>query len=262
MDVKEIGNRIKQARTLRNLTLNDIASEIGVAKSTIQRYENGHITKPKLPVLQAIADSLRVNPEWLSGENVPMINEDSVSSIIENQLKKTGMSLEEVAEKANVSLPWLENIDSFIPGDMEFTLYDDSDPGRELAWDDTIGAYKSYEWISKVAKVIGLPPRTLIVALARQEIPVYTGPHPTAEEVFSDFNAADKETAQQNQNTLIDSNYKSHPKENTNEVSKEELPPEIRAAARGMMDLSPEDQKTAIDMIRYLSQKGKEAKDD
>lgn len=42
---------------------------------------------------------------------------------------------------------------------------------------------------------------------------------------------------------------------------KEEIFPEnIRAAARGMMELSPEDQKTAIDMINYLSQKGKEAK--
>lgn len=39
-----------------------------------------------------------------------------------------------------------------------------------------------------------------------------------------------------------------------------DFPVEIRAAARGMMDLSPEDQKTAIDMINYLSQKGKEAK--
>lgn len=42
--------------------------------------------------------------------------------------------------------------------------------------------------------------------------------------------------------------------------SMEMLPENIRAAARGMMDLSPDDQKTAIDMINYLSQKGKEAK--
>lgn len=40
------------------------------------------------------------------------------------------------------------------------------------------------------------------------------------------------------------------------------LPENIRAAARGMLDLSPDDQKTAIDMINYLSQKGREAKKD
>jgi len=72
MDIKQIGDRIKQARTLRNYTLDDVANEIGVAKSTIQRYENGLINKPKLPVLQAIADSLKVNPAWISGQDVPM----------------------------------------------------------------------------------------------------------------------------------------------------------------------------------------------
>ena len=72
MDVIKIGNRIKHARDIRNYTLDYIASEIGVAKSTIQRYENGLISKPKLPVLQAIADVLRVNPAWLSGQDVPM----------------------------------------------------------------------------------------------------------------------------------------------------------------------------------------------
>ncbi len=65
------------------------------------------------------------------------------------------------------------------------------------------------------------------------------------------------------QDALIDSYYDSHPDENINEYYKnDEFSPEIRAAARGMMELSPEDQKTAIDMINYLSQKGKEAKKD
>ena len=41
----------------------------------------------------------------------------------------------------------------------------------------------------------------------------------------------------------------------------EEFPPDIRAAARGMMDLNEEDRKSAIDMINFLSKRGKEAKD-
>lgn len=64
------------------------------------------------------------------------------------------------------------------------------------------------------------------------------------------------------QDALIDSYYNSHPDQDINEPFRDEFSPEIRAAARGMMDLSPEDQKTAIDMINYLSQKGKEAKND
>ncbi len=64
------------------------------------------------------------------------------------------------------------------------------------------------------------------------------------------------------QDALIDSYYDSHPEQDINEPLKDEFSPEVRAAARGMMDLSPEDQRTAIDMINYLSQKGKEAKKD
>lgn len=63
----EIGARISSTRDLRGLTLDDIASRVGVAKSTIQRYEKGTIAKIKLPVLQSIANALQVDPNWLIG---------------------------------------------------------------------------------------------------------------------------------------------------------------------------------------------------
>lgn len=63
----EISFRIKSTRDLRGLTLDDIASQVGVAKSTISRYENGTIAKFKLPVLESIAKSLGVDPNWLIG---------------------------------------------------------------------------------------------------------------------------------------------------------------------------------------------------
>lgn len=68
MDIKLIADRIKYARSLRDLTLDEIADEIGVAKSTVQRYEKGLIASPKLPVLQAIAKTLDVSPMWLCGK--------------------------------------------------------------------------------------------------------------------------------------------------------------------------------------------------
>lgn len=64
---KEIGTRISTARELRGMTLDAVASSVGVAKSTIQRYEKGAIEKIKLPVLESIAHSLMVNPNWLIG---------------------------------------------------------------------------------------------------------------------------------------------------------------------------------------------------
>lgn len=65
MDNKKIGLRIEQRRKARGLTLEAIAEEIGVAKSTIQRYEKGTIEKIKLPVIEAIARVLNVNPAWI-----------------------------------------------------------------------------------------------------------------------------------------------------------------------------------------------------
>lgn len=62
---KEIGNRIKERRKELNLTQEQVGNIIGVAKSTIQRYENGLIADLKMPVIQAIATALKINPNWL-----------------------------------------------------------------------------------------------------------------------------------------------------------------------------------------------------
>lgn len=64
------------------------------------------------------------------------------------------------------------------------------------------------------------------------------------------------------QDHLIDEYYDTHPDEDINAPLSPEFPSHIRAAARGMMELSPEDQKMAMDMIKFLSQKGKEAKEE
>ena len=68
----EIGNRIKYARDLRDVTLDDIAKKVGVAKSTIQRYETGKITTIKIPVVESIAIALNVNPAWIVGKSEDM----------------------------------------------------------------------------------------------------------------------------------------------------------------------------------------------
>lgn len=65
MDNERIGFRIEQRRKELGFTLDDVAREIGVAKSTVQRYEKGTIEKIKLPVIEAIARALSVNPAWL-----------------------------------------------------------------------------------------------------------------------------------------------------------------------------------------------------
>ena len=71
----EIGSRITAARSMKGLTLDDVASKVGVAKSTIMRYEKGTISKIKLPIIESIAHALSVNPNWLIGNsNDPYIS--------------------------------------------------------------------------------------------------------------------------------------------------------------------------------------------
>lgn len=82
IDVVEVGRRIKKARG--SMTLDDVAYKVGVAKSTIQRYENGSITRPKIPVLRSIADALNVNPDWLmcKSDEMSLHKDGRLSSII------------------------------------------------------------------------------------------------------------------------------------------------------------------------------------
>ncbi len=68
-DLKKIGDRIKEARTEQGMTLDDVAKRVGVARSTIQRYEVAKIISPKDPVLVAIANAFGVNPDWLRGKS-------------------------------------------------------------------------------------------------------------------------------------------------------------------------------------------------
>lgn len=61
----KIGFRIKKAREDKGYTQEDIARELGMNKSTVQRYETGGVEKIKLPVVEAMARFLEVNPAWL-----------------------------------------------------------------------------------------------------------------------------------------------------------------------------------------------------
>ncbi|MBR3791377.1 MAG: helix-turn-helix domain-containing protein [Clostridia bacterium] len=76
-DLGLIGGRIKEIRKEKDMTLEDVARRIGVAKSTIQRYEAGLISSPKQPVLAAMAKAFNVKEEWLCG----MSNDKETQSV-------------------------------------------------------------------------------------------------------------------------------------------------------------------------------------
>ena len=77
----EIGKRLEKARITSRKSLEEVALNIGVAKSTIQRYEKGKITNLKLPVIESISRALGVNPSWVVGKSDSMFLSDNPSII-------------------------------------------------------------------------------------------------------------------------------------------------------------------------------------
>ena len=62
-----IGIRIKESRLSKDITMKELSEIVGVAESTISRYENGKVGDIKLPVISSIANALDVDPYWILG---------------------------------------------------------------------------------------------------------------------------------------------------------------------------------------------------
>ena len=69
---EKVGARLKQARELRHITLEEAGKKVDVHKSTVLRWENGETEKIKLPVIEILSSYYNVNPVWLMGYDVPM----------------------------------------------------------------------------------------------------------------------------------------------------------------------------------------------
>ena len=61
------GTRIRDRRKQLGLTADDLAVKIGVARSTMFRYENGDIEKVPLDYLGVLSSALSTTPEYLMG---------------------------------------------------------------------------------------------------------------------------------------------------------------------------------------------------
>lgn len=145
----EIKDNIKKLLELEKWSVYRLSKESGLAQSTLSDILNGKNKNPNLETLDKIADALNVLREKLIGE--------SVGCILHTKLKEVNMTLEELAEKTNLSMDYLKNIDHKIP--------DDGD----------------YDHMKKIAAVLNIHPGSLRAALARQEPPIYDDPTKTVE---------------------------------------------------------------------------------
>lgn len=62
-----LGQRIRNARTAKGLTLRAVARESGISASYLSMLENDHMTNPTLNALEALARALGTTPAALLG---------------------------------------------------------------------------------------------------------------------------------------------------------------------------------------------------
>ena len=100
-----IGNRIKELRTSKNLTQEDIAKMVKVSKATISNYEKGKVSPP-IELLIKLAERYDVSIDWLCGLSNEEISRlmsygDAFFRLVEID-KVIGFSVEDVTFFSNL----------------------------------------------------------------------------------------------------------------------------------------------------------------
>ena len=67
MSENSMARKIKELRLARGLTLEQVATIVGVGKSTVRKWETGMIANMRRDKIAALAKALGVTPEYLMG---------------------------------------------------------------------------------------------------------------------------------------------------------------------------------------------------
>ena len=113
------GTRMKNRRKELGITVDEIASALGVSVATVYRYENGEIEKVPGSVLEPLAKVLRTTPAYLMGwedvdagqspipesEDAPPIENPDIRMIARAGRKMTPEQAENVRKYAEFMFP-------------------------------------------------------------------------------------------------------------------------------------------------------------
>ena len=67
MDMRIFAERLKAAREERNVSVMELSEALGINKATLYRYEAAEIGRIKSVTVHAIAEYLKINPDYLTG---------------------------------------------------------------------------------------------------------------------------------------------------------------------------------------------------
>jgi len=94
-DRQGFGNRIKEMRELRNLTIEKAAELCDCSESTWKQYERGE-RLPSVPKLKSICLVLKVKPEYIYGPELDGLRED-ITEIEQLKLEIEQLSPDDIA---------------------------------------------------------------------------------------------------------------------------------------------------------------------
>ena len=86
MDYYIFKDRLTEALNYRNMTASELSKKSGLDKGSISRYLKGE-NLPRTNAIGKISEALHVNPAWLIGYDVPMIEaQDYLADIQEKKI--------------------------------------------------------------------------------------------------------------------------------------------------------------------------------
>lgn len=69
MAENDLSRKIKELRALHGLTLEQVAQQVGVGRSTVRKWETGQIENMRRDKIAKLAAALHTTPEYLMGWN-------------------------------------------------------------------------------------------------------------------------------------------------------------------------------------------------
>ncbi|MCY6371240.1 helix-turn-helix domain-containing protein [Clostridium ganghwense] len=102
------GERIRNERTRKNISLDKLAKELNTTKATVSRYEN-NLREPKIEFIKQIADYFDCSTDYLLGRTdnragivvKDKVNSDNVQIQVEKYVYPDGLTYEQVIEILN-----------------------------------------------------------------------------------------------------------------------------------------------------------------
>ena len=84
----EFKDLIRSRRLELNMTMEEVATKIGVSTPTIQRYESGNIKNVRRDKIALLANALNCSPEYLMGWTE---REEKIQDLVEKMILKNGI---------------------------------------------------------------------------------------------------------------------------------------------------------------------------